>query len=767
MRRLAVLLSVVASAASAAVAHDLTRAQWISAPEGEQSFAFETSFVVDQPVRIAILNVTGLGFYEAYLNGRKIGDRVLEPSPTDYTKRILYSSYRLTELVNGTNVLRIVLGHGWYDMRSHAVWNFDTAPWRDRPKAIAQLEMEMGDGLRRTIGTDGTWELVESPIAYDCLREGEVFDGRRMSWRRLGRKAIVAKAPRGVLVPNGEFPAAKVQSRIPPEKLSRLHDGRWLVTFPEAISGWVSLTMRGLKRDDVISIRYDENLADDGGPAMSSQNDLGAAHRPGRRSIDCFFVKPGSGGAFPGETGMQYDRFISGGRAVELFEPRFVYHGFRHVLISGLREGLAENDIRAVSVRTDFKERGSFECSDERLTELVRMAKNSYKANFTDGIPTDCPHREKLGWTGDAWIASEVGLRYFDSGAAYKKWYADVIDTQLDSGRICAIAPTSGWGYDEYAGPVFDAVIGELPWNLWMFCGDRQIIESAYDPLKKYLAYAQSRENSPGLIDFGLGDWNAYDKQHMPAKEFVVSCFYLRLKEIAAKFASIRERDSDRRTFESSARQTREAIIVKYGKENGVFDNGGQTAQALAIMFGLCDPASRDSVAARLVESVEKTDCHVDFGLVGARYVYRALSEIGRSDLACRMIVNPSEPSMTKWIGKNGTLWEDWRNGFSKCHVMLSDFAAWCQGHLAGITPEEPGYRRIRIKPEMVCGLEWVKARASTPCGDVEVWWRRKEEMFQLDVDVPHGSTALIVMPDGTMREVLAGAHGYRCDLKK
>ena len=757
----------VVFAAGAALADGMPAARWIGAPAGVDAVAVEKAFVLPQAVRGATLRVTGLGFYEASLNGRKVGDKVLDPSPTDYDKRVLYSSYPVEGLTVGTNVLRIVLGHGWYDMRSHADWHFDAAPWRDRPKTIAQLDVELADGVRRTIATDETWELVESPIVFDCLREGEVVDGRKTGWRKLGQRAVAVAAPKGKLEPCGDLPGAKAQARIAPEQVRRLSDGRWLVTFPETLSGWVALTVRGLQSGEAVSIRYDENLGEDGGPAVPSQGDWGAAQKPGTRKIDCFFKRSGSRGKFPGETGMQTDRFISGGQPEERFEPRFVYHGFRHALVTGLRQELRPDDIRAVSVRTDFKETGSFACSDPTLNELVRLARNSYKANFTDGIPTDCPHREKLGWTGDAWIASEVGLRYFGNEAAYVKWYTDVLDTQLESGRVCGIAPTSGWGYDTYSGPTFDAVLGQLPWNLWMFRGNRRIVDVAYGPLKRYLEYAKANETSPGLVAFGLGDWNARVRERMPDKEYVISCFYLRLKEIAAEFAAVKGLADERRGFAASAARTRAAIVAKYRKGNGIYDNGGQTAQALAVMFGLCDAAERGQVAARLAESVERTGCHIDFGLVGARYVYRALSEVGRPDLAYRMIVNPTEPSMAKWIGKNGTLWEDWGVGFSKCHVMLSDFAAWCHACVAGITPLAPGFRRVRVAPQAIDGLTWAAAEEDTPLGKVASRWKVAGGVFTLNVEIPVDAEAEVVLPDGTAKNVKAGAHEFACRCSK
>ena len=743
-------------------------AKWIGAPTNVTDQAFERQFEVTRPVKSAVLHVTGLGFYEAYLNGRKIGDKVLDPSPTDYTRRVFYSTYPIDGLCKGTNTLRILLGHGWYDMRTHTAWVFDAAPWRSRPKALAQLEIDFEDGSHQVVSTDGDWDMVESPIAYDCIREGEVLDGRKTFGRRLGVKAAEVTPPKGTLESGDRYPAARKVGVVRPERVIELGNGRWLLSFPVTTSGWLRLVLRGLRSGDVVSIRYDENLGVEGNPAMPTEgNWKDANYKVGARAIDCFFLKSGDESSSKRQAHMQVDRFISAGAAEEVFEPHFVYHGFRHVLIEGLRGQLTADDARAVTVQTDFAQTGSFACSDTVLTELVRMAMNSYRANFTDGIPTDCPHREKLGWTGDAWIASETGLAYFDVAVPYCKWYQDVLDTQRSDGSICAIAPTSGWGYDHYSGPVFDAVIGMLPWNLWQFRGDRAIVDVAYPALVKYLAYEKSLEKSPGLVENGLGDWNALIMSHMPDKEYVISCLYLRLKEIAAEFADLKGLVDDGRAFRDSAEETRRALRSKYGKGDGVYANGGQTAQALAIEMGLCTADERPATARQLIASVEKTGCHVDFGLVGSKFVYRALSDVGRADLAYRMIVNPTEPSMTKWIGKNGTLWEDWGQGFSKCHVMLSDFASWAQQHVAGIRrPLEPGYRRVLIAPVPVEGLSWARGQVETPCGLIASAWTLAKGRFELNVTVPQGTTATVRLPDGSAKEVGPGAHVLACDFE-
>ena len=741
-------------------------AELIDFREELESPAFAKRFVVRDGLCSAKLLVTGLGFYEARLDGKKIGDSVLDPSPTDYGKRILYSTYELDGLAPGEHVLGLVLGHGWYDMRSTATWNFDNAPWRDRPKAIARLVLTYSDGTQKSVATDGTWEQVESPVVYDCIREGEIVDARRQSGRTFGCKAAEVAGPRGTLEPM-RHPAARVVERLAPQSIKDLGDGRCLVTFPRTVSGWVRTTFRGLLSGDVVLLRYDENLGPDGGPAIDSRGNWDVAQLNGRRTVDVFFQQSGSGRILPHGSSAQTDHFISAGGDEETFEPRFVYHGFRHVLITGLKSPLEANDIVACRVMTDFAATGSFECSDQTLTELVAMTRNSYMANFADGLPTDCPHREKLAWTGDGWIASEFGLGFFDTASSYRKWMHDIFDTMRPSGEVCCIAPTSGWGYKWGNGPVFDAAVVMVAWNLWTFRGDREALEEAYPYLVRYLAYEKTRETEPGLVANGLGDWNAVDPSHKPTDEYVISCIYLMLQETAGKIADVLGCGRDREMFEKAARQTRAALLRKYYRGGGVFDNGGQTAQALAVTLGLAgNAADASAVADRLVRSVVETGCHVDFGLVGAKFVYRALTEIGRADLAYRMVVNPAEPSMTKWIGGNGTLWEDFGFGFSKCHIMLGDFAAWAQQTIAGIRrPLKPGYAVAVIEPVLVPGLEWAKGNVTTPHGKLSVSWSVAGDEFSIDVEVPSGAHAEVRLPDGGRKTVGEGRHNFKANV--
>lgn len=341
--------------------------------------------------------------------------------------------------------MRVLVGHGWYDMRSIATWNFDRAPWRDFPRMIARLDIVYEDGEKESIVSDGSWKHVNSPIKYDCFMEGEVYDGREET--EMDLFAAEVDGPAGVLEARS-LPGSKIIRELESQEINDCGDGTYVVKFPENIAGWIRLTLEGQMPGDVVVIRYDERVNPDMTPAESSmQNGLTAgASASGRetRQIDLLFHYTGSHRFCTVGAEMQTDRLICSG-GIEAYEPRFSFKGFHYVVLKGLRN--PPKSIIACVVHTDFKNISKFESSDETLNMLLTMADRSYKANFANGFPTDCPHREKNGWTGDASIASELAQYMFENTAGYEKYLQDICDTQIESGDLSCIAPSCGWGF--------------------------------------------------------------------------------------------------------------------------------------------------------------------------------------------------------------------------------------------------------------------------------------------------------------------------------
>ncbi len=729
--------------------------------------AFEKKFTVSKPVASAFLHVTGAGFYEASLNGRKIGDKVLDPSPTAYDRRVLYSTYDLGgALKPGGNTLKVLVGHGWYDVRSIAVWNFDVAPWRDFPRMIAQLEIEYADGSRETVVSDGSWRQTESPVGYDCIREGEVTGAHHPAQPDFAKREIRAAevpAPKGALAAEN-CPGAKVVREIAPSAIHAMKDGSYVVEFPENFAGWIRMDVRGQKKGDVLSVRYDERIGAGSAPAKD-------------RKIDMYCKYTASHAVCTEGAGFQTDRFVSSGAPVERYEPRFTYNGFRYVVLKGLRAAPRKEDIAGCVVHTAFQAAGTFACSDETFNTLMKMGDRAYRSNFADGYPTDCPHREKNGWTGDASIASELAQYCYENTAGYEKWLRDIMDSQLPNGDICGIVPTSGWGYRWGNGPAWDSALPVVAWNLWCYRGDRRIVDEVYPALKRYVDFTSTKARR-NLVRHGIGDWNHVDRRHVPSVEFTSSCFYRQAAAILSRMAAIKGLAEDAARYGKLADAIKNAIHAKYYKGGGVYDNGRQTAQAFALAFGIAPESERAAVAAKLVAAVEREGCHVDIGLLGSKHVFRALSRIGRTDLAFKMLVNPTKPSPVEWIRKGGTtLWEDWGDGTSRNHIMFGDFMAWAYQYLAGIRlPEKEGscaafydvqataFREVEIAPQFIDDLEWVRATVDGPYGTIAVSWRRDGGKIALEATVPPGATATVRLPGMPARRVGSGTHRFLCD---
>ena len=708
--------------------------------------AFEKAFAVDKNVQAATLHITGVGFYEASLNGKKIGRKVLDPAPTKFDKRVLYSTYDLTEeLKRGKNRLNVLLGHGWYDVRSVAVWNFDNAPWRDFPRMIAQLEIVYKDGASETVVSDTTWRQVASPVGFDCIREGEVIGKTMKGAPDLVKNVVMAEevsAPAGKLTA-AALPPTVVAQTIKPVAVREDKPGVWLVDFGQNMAGWIRLELKGQRAGDVITVKYGEKLNDDGSLSM--------------QGTEAHFRYPASFRVLPGGW-FQTDRFVCDGSAEQVYEPRFTYNGFQYAEIRGVKHAPTAATVAACVVHTDFADAGSFSCGNDLLNKLQHAILWAYRSNFVDGYPTDCPHREKNGWTGDASLASELAMYNFQNTAAYEKWINDLIDEQRENGNLPGIVPTSGWGYTWGNGPAWDSALVIIPWMLYVYQGDTRVLENAYDAMRKYVDYMTSRAKD-GIVSHGLGDWVPV-KSKTPVEVTSTGYYYLDA-QIVSRAAALLGKADDAKKYAALAASVKDAFTRNLYKGDGIYSIGSQTAQACALHQGLTPAAERGKVEAKLVAAVEKTLGFPDFGILGSKYVFRALSEAGRSDLAYAMAAKDEKPSYGCWIKRGATtFWEDWNEGSSRNHIMFGDVSAWFYQYLGGIRladgvstiaqtvdPAAVAFKSFVICPDPVEELGWVKAAYDSPYGMIRSSWKKADGVFTLEVDVPVNTSATIYLP--------------------
>lgn len=741
---------------AAATAVGLDGASWIGERDNPAP-AFARTFEVRGEVVAATLYVTGVGYYEARLNGQKVGRKVLDPTPTDYTKRVYFSAFDVREFLrSGANELTILLGNGLYNVQCRAAWDFDRAPWRDFPRAIASLDVAFADGSSRRLVTDGSWQVVASPVAYNDFREGEVV---LSAPRRVGppRTATVVPGPAGRLVPE-THPGAEIIRTYPVRMVESLPDGATVYDFGYNLAGWARIRFSGLKKGAVVSIRYDERH-----PSES------------RRHIDMFLKAAASTNACPfldaRTIGFQTDHFVSDGRAVETYEPRFTYNGFRYVTVRGATPVAA--DVMGCFVRTAFPKTGSFTCDNEMFNRLVAATELAYEGNFTDGYPTDCPHREKNGWLGDAAIAIELAQYAYGSesnAATYRSWIQTLSDQQDARGAIANICPTSGWGLNAYScssGPAWGVALTTIQWTLWRFRADRRALEEAYPAMVRYADLLASE--TANVCTHGLGDWcsvkqlvdklNWTYRTSMPFTSTVYAC--LSFREVAATAEVLGDAATAER-FRVKVEKTRGAFNAAFYRGNGVYELGYPCGQALALEFGMVEPSEVAQVRRQLVKAVQEEGDQIDFGLLGSRVVFRQLSEAGETDLAWKLIMREEFPGFAHWIREGATtLWENFRGTTSRNHVMFGDFVAWAYAYVAGIRPTQPGFRRFSVKPCPPKALSRVEATVPTPFGDIRVAWQKKDGRFSLRLDVPDGTCADVTLSNGQTTSVSPGQHMF------
>jgi alpha-L-rhamnosidase len=395
-------------------------------------------------------------------------------------------------------------------------------------------------------------------------------------------------------------------------------------------------------------------------------------------------------------------------------------------------------------IHTAFEPAGNFQCSNELFNKIQRNALSSYQSNFM-GYPTDCPQREKNGWTGDAHLAAEMGLYNFKAQNGYTKWLGDIADEQKPTGELSAIVPTAGWGYFWGNGPAWDNAMVLIPWYLYRYEGDQRILEQMYPNVKRYVDYLGTQAENH-IVKIGLGDW-APAKTTTPP-EVTSTAYYYVDAVLLSKMAGLFGHTDDQKKYTALASKIREAFNRKYYKGNGVYDQGSQTALACALYQGLADDTGKTIDA--LVSAVRKSDNHLDCGILGTKYLLHALSDNGHADLAYKIVNQHSFPGWGYWIDQGATtLWEQWNGTESLNHIMYGDVSAWFYECLAGIAPyeDQPGFKKISFKPYFAPDLQWVKATHQSSYGEITANWERKGNSIYYQLTIPANTTGALTLP--------------------
>ncbi|RAV29089.1 alpha-L-rhamnosidase [Sinomicrobium soli] len=699
--------------------------------------------VVDNPEGKKVVKarayIAAAGLYELYMNGKKIGDHRLDPVYTRFDKRNVYVTYDVTDAFrDGQTAVGVLLGNGWYNHQSTAVWNFHEAGWRNRPRYCLNIRLTYDDGTVKTIATDDSWKTALSPVVFNSIYTAEHYNAlkEQPGWNTPGfddsgwKPVKLTEAPSDRIVSQVIPPIRNVEE-ITPVAMEKKSDKRYIFDLGRNISGVTRLRAAGPKGTR-IWVTHAEQLDDRGGPDLSN---IDVHYRP-RDTLDPF----------------QTDIYTLKGEGEETFMPHFNYKGFQYVEVKSDQPiRLQKSGLKGYFMHTDVRPSGSITSSDTLLNRIWEATNASYLSNLF-GYPTDCPQREKNGWTGDAHINIHTGLYNFDAITVYEKWMADHRDEQQPNGVLPSIIPTGGWGYDWGNGPDWTSTIAIIPWELYLFYGDDRALRKMYDPIKKYVDHITSVSDDDGLTGWGLGDWVPV-KSRSP-KELTSSVYYYVDTVILSRAAALFGREDDHRKYSQLAENIKEAINHRYlNTETGIYGQGYQTELSAPLYWGIVPEALRPKVAGNLAGAVREADNHIDVGLLGTRTILGALSQNGYADLAYEVATKDTYPSWGWWI-RNGatTLYENWdinaAADISRNHIMFGAIGGWLYTGIGGIFPDEtrPGFRHVKLKPNFVGGLETFGATYRGPYGDIVSSWKRQNDRVVYTVNIPSNSTATVYL---------------------
>jgi len=700
---------------------------------------FRNTFNTSKKVKSARAYIAAAGLYELSINGKKIGNHRMDPMYTRFDRRTLYVTYDVTNEINqGKNAIGVLLGNGWYNHQSTAVWDFDRAPWRNRPAFCLDVRITYDDGTTETIRSGKDWKTALSPIVFNSIYTAEHYDARmeKQGWNtpdfddKDWKEVINRAAPSTNIVAQALHPIRNVEE-ITSKTIKKINDTTYLFDLGRNISGVSKITIGG-PAGTMIRLKHGERLYPNGRLDISN---IDAHYRP-TDNTDPF----------------QTDILILNGKGRQSFMPHFNYKGFQYVEVTTSTPlHLKKEDLVGYFMHSDVPVTGEVKSSEEIINKIYYATNNSYLSNLF-GYPTDCPQREKNGWTGDAQIAIETGLYGFDGITIYEKWLADHRDEQQPNGVLPSIIPTDGWGYEWGNGPDWTSTIAIIPWNIYLFYGDQKLLADCYENIRKYVNHID--ETYPtGLTSWGLGDWIPV-KSKSPV-ELTSTCYYYADVVILAKAAKILGKKADFEKYTILAQKIKKAFNAKYlNKATGIYASGVQTEMSVPLYWKIVPEESIALVAENLAKRVEADGFHLDVGLLGTKAILNALSENGYSNWAYKIAAQKTYPSWGWWM-ENGatTLYENWpidaKSDISMNHIMFGEIGAWLYKSPGGIKPDEkqPGFKHVILDPHIMDGLNAFEASHIGPFGKIISAWKRTEKGIRYDITIPANSTASMELP--------------------
>jgi alpha-L-rhamnosidase len=701
-------------------------------------------FAVSQPIRRATLHLAGLGLHEAWINGQKVSNEVLAPGFSDYRHRVPSVARDVTHLMkHGENAIGIQLGNGrYYAPRIQIPAPTISYGW---PVAKGCLVIENSDGSSSTVTTDSTWKATtKGPIRANNEYDGETYDARMemAGWSEADfihgdwQNAEILPAPTGVVSAIPCEPI-RVVSSIKMKAIKQVKPGTWVCDFGQNLTGWCRLFVKG-KSGETVKLRHAQRLLPDG-------------------NIDPENLR----------SALATDRYIlKGATEGESWEPRFTYHGFRYVELSGYPGEPNLTSLEAKVIGTDVREAGTFHCSDPVLNQIIQNARWSLRSNYMS-VPLDCSDRdERQGWQGDRGAESRGETTLFDVAAIYTKWLGDIRHSQREDGSVSDVAPASWQFYSSSA--LWPSVQTMMTETLFLKYADRRILEKHYPGNAKWVGHLMTRLDADGMLPPDpYGDWcvppenraliQTSNQEMVTDKAFLAAAYLAKHLSLMAWSARTLGKTEEAKQWDMKFDALRESIRKRFWK-NGTLANGTQTSFALGFHFNLVPEAARADFAKAMITRIKEHDQgHIRTGNIGVQWLHTALDDIGQSDTALLLATRKDYPGLGYMIDQGATtIWELWNGDTAEMtmnstnHIMLiGDLLTWCFERLAGIQASEvaPGYRQILLRPSVPDGLREVSATQQTLRGPVKSAWKNDNEKFVWEVEIPANTQAILTFP--------------------
>jgi alpha-L-rhamnosidase len=723
------------------------KAKWISF-NCKSAPMFRKEIKIIKKVKQARVYICGLGYYELSINGLKIGENVLDPAQTDYEKRTFYVVHDVTEnLKEGKNVAGIILGNGWYNQ---SAVNHGKYGWKDviygKPRLIFQMRVIYSDETEELFLSDESWKGSSGPVISDNVYAGEVYDARleQNGWDTPDfddskwNQVSVSESPGGRLI-SQRLPSIKKMGSIDPVIINNPLPGVYVYDFGQNFAGWIRLKLNA-SAGTQIKMRFSEAVFPDG-------------------TID-----PASTGVYATNV-VQTDRYICSGNGEETWEPRFTYHGFRYVEMTGFPGKPEPDNIVGVIAHTAVKQTGDFICSDTMINKLHRTALWTELSNMY-GIPTDCPHRERCGWLGDAFLTSDMTMYNFDVPLFWSKFLGD-IETSSNEGIPSNIAPGRRYGGSD---PDWGAAFIQLTWNMYLYYGDKSIISEHYAGMSLFLNYLQ-KIAADNIIYAGIGSLFSPGRI-MPREtpvEFTSTVLYYFCADAMSRMAKVIGREEDAVKYLITSQNIKSSFNSKF-YDRSIKTYGCQEKNTLALAFGLVPDDEEKIVAENLYNYILTTQPeHVLSGIFGSRYIYETLGRFGYGASVLKILSHTTFPGYGYLFSRGATtFWENWgelifedrgKSGDerSRNHPFQGGFDAWFYNGIGGIMPdpEIPGFKHIILKPNCIKPLDFEKTWYNSINGLIKSEWHNKEKQSEWLISVPCNTTATAYFPVGNIDEIL------------